>query len=85
MHYAYIGRLNSPGYSPVYGLPKSLQPKEDKFGMVMHLSENGEILNTLFDSTGIEIPEAGSVKEQIGFLCLGGDNLPYIGKYKLKQ
>lgn len=68
----------------VYGLPKWLQPKEDKFGMVMHLSENGEILNTLFDTTGIAMPEAGSVKEQNGFLYMGGDNLPYIAKYKLK-
>jgi sugar lactone lactonase YvrE len=68
----------------VYGLPKWLQPKEDKFGMVMHISENGTILNTFFDSTGIAMPEAGSVKEQNGFLYMGGDNLPFIGKYKLK-
>ena len=68
----------------VYGLPKWLQPKEDKFGMVMHLSETGTILNAFFDSTGIAMPEAGSVKEQNGFLYMGGDNLPYIGKYRLK-
>jgi sugar lactone lactonase YvrE len=68
----------------VYGLPNFLQPKQDKFGMVMHLSENGTILNAFFDSTGIAMPEAGSVKEQNGFLYMGGDNLPYIGKYKLK-
>jgi sugar lactone lactonase YvrE len=68
----------------VYGLPKWLQPKEDKFGMVMHLSENGAILSTFFDSTGIVMPEAGSVKEEKDFLYIGGDNLPYIGKYKLK-
>ena len=68
----------------VYGLPNWLQPKEDKFGMVMHISENGTILNTFFDSTGIIMPEAGSVKEQNGFLYMGGDNLPYIAKYKLK-
>jgi hypothetical protein len=52
--------------------------------MVMHLSENGTILNTFFDTTGIVMPEAGSVKEQNGFLYMGGDNLPYIAKYKLK-
>ena len=69
----------------IYGLPNFLQPKQDKFGMVMHLSENGEILNAFFDATGIVMPEAGSVKEQVGFLYMGGDNLPYIGKYKLKQ
>ncbi len=43
-----------------------------------------KILNTYFDTTGIAMPEAGSVKEQNGFLYMGGDNLPYIGKYKLK-
>lgn len=69
----------------VYNLPNWLQPKQDKFGMVMHISENGTILNTFFDSTGIVMPEAGSVKEQNGFLYMGGDNLPYIAKYKLKQ
>lgn len=69
----------------VYGLPNWLQPKQDKFGMVMHISENGTILNTFFDSTGIVMPEAGSVKERNGFLYMGGDNLPYIGKYKLKK
>jgi sugar lactone lactonase YvrE len=69
----------------VYGLPKWLQPKEAKFGMVMHLSENGKILNTFFDTIGIAMPEAGSVKEYNGFLYMGGDNLPYIAKYSLKN
>ncbi len=69
----------------VYGLPKWLQPKGDKFGMVMRLSEDGKILDTFADPTGIVMPEAGSVKEQKGFLYMGGDNLPYIGKYKLKE
>jgi hypothetical protein len=68
----------------VFSLPNFLQPKQDKFGMGMHISENGTILNTYFDSKGITMPEAGSVKEHIGFLFMGGDNLPYIGKYRLK-
>lgn len=68
----------------VYGLPNWLQPKQDKFGMVMHISEHGTILNSFFDPTGIVMPEAGSVKEQNGFLYMGGDNLPYIAKYKLE-
>ena len=69
----------------VYSLPIWLQPQQDKFGMVMHISESGEILNSFFDPTGNELPEAGSVKEQNGFLYVGGDNLPYIGKYKIKK
>ncbi len=68
----------------VYSLPNFLQPKQDKFGMVMHISKNGVILNTFFDTTGIVMLEAGSVKEQNGYLYIGGDNLPHIGKYKLK-
>ena len=68
----------------VYALPTWLQPKQDKFGMVMHIDENGTILKTYFDPTGIAMPEAGSVKERNGFLYMGGDNLPYIGKYELK-
>jgi len=68
----------------VYSLPNFMQPKQDKFGMVMHIDENGKILNTFFDTTGKFMPEAGSVKEYKGFLYMGGDNLPYIGKYKLK-
>jgi hypothetical protein len=69
----------------VYGLSKWLQPKEDKFGMVMHLSENGKILNTLSDTIGIAMPEVGSVKEHNGFLYMDGDKLPYIEKYILKH
>ena len=67
----------------VYGLPNFLQPKADKFGMIMHLSTDGSIIETLFDTKGAVLPEAGAVKEQNGYLYIGGDILPYIGKYKL--
>lgn len=67
----------------VYGLPGFLQPKADKFGMVMNISKDGKILQSLFDTKGIIMPEAGAVKEQNGFLYLGGDVVPHIGKYKL--
>jgi sugar lactone lactonase YvrE len=69
----------------VYGLPEFMQPKAVPFGMVMNISEKGEILESLFDSEGIVFPEAGAVKEHDGFLYLGGDVLPYIGKYKLSR
>ena len=68
----------------VYALPEFLQPKAERFGMVMHLSEQGEILQTLFDTSGALLPEAGAVKEHEGFLYIGGDVLPHIGKYKLE-
>ena len=69
----------------VYALPNWMQPKQDKFGMVMNISKKGIILDTFFDTTGIQIPEAGAVKEQNNFLYIGGDNLPYIGIYKLRH
>ena len=67
----------------VYGLPEFVQPKAEPFGMVMNISTDGEILETLFDSEGVVLPEAGAVKEFNGYLYIGGDVLPYIGKYKL--
>lgn len=67
----------------IYGLPEFMQPKAEAFGMVMHISMDGDILKTLFDTHGTIIPEAGAVKEFNGCLYIGGDVLPYIGKYKL--
>lgn len=69
----------------VYALPNFLQPKAEKFGMVMNISQDGKILRTLFDTKGIVMPEAGAVKEHNGFLYLGGDVVPHIGKYKLED
>ena len=67
----------------VYGLPDFLQPKADKFGMVMNISTNGSIIDLIFDTKGIVLFEAGAVKEHNGYLYIGGDVIPYIGKYKL--
>ena len=67
----------------VYSLPEFMQPKAETFGMVMNVSEEGEIIESLFDTNGTVLPEAGAVKEFNGHLYIGGDVLPYIGKYKL--
>ena len=67
----------------VYALPQWLQPKAEKFGMVMNISKEGEILQTLFDTSGVAVPETGTVKEKDGYLYFGGDVVPFIGKYKL--
>lgn len=69
----------------VYGLPGFLQPKAERFGMVMHVSAEGAILQSLFDTQGLVMPEAGAVREHKGYLYLGGDVLPHIGKYKLEE
>lgn len=68
----------------VYALPSFLQPKPVKFGMVMHVSATGEVLGTLFDPSGKQVPEAGAVKEHQGKLYIGGDVVPYIARYSIK-
>lgn len=68
----------------VYALPEFMQPKQDKFGLVLNISEQGEILSSLYDITGTVIPEAGSVKENNGYLYIGGDIVPYISKYQIE-
>jgi sugar lactone lactonase YvrE len=67
----------------IYSLPEFMQPKSETFGMVMNVSEKGVIIESLFDTNGTVLPEAGAVKEFNGSLYIGGDMLPYIGKYKL--
>ena len=51
--------------------------------MVMNISSDGVIIDTLFDTKGTVLFEAGAVKEHKGHLYIGGDAIPYIGKYKL--
>ncbi len=67
----------------IYAIPLWLQPKQEPFGMVMHISENGEILKTYYDTTGKYVSEASSIEESDGFIYLGGDLTDHIGKYKL--
>jgi sugar lactone lactonase YvrE len=68
----------------VYALPEFLQPKAEKFGMLMHISADGKILHSFFDTKGIVMPEAGAVKEKDGYLYLGGDVVPHIGRFMLE-
>jgi sugar lactone lactonase YvrE len=75
---------NKPGIKKfVYALPNFLQPKPEKFGMVLHISQDGKILSALYDTKAVIMPEAGAVKEYKDYLYLGGDVVPHIGKYKL--
>ncbi|WBX72999.1 SMP-30/gluconolactonase/LRE family protein [Tenacibaculum pacificus] len=69
----------------VYGLPSFMQPKAVPYGMLMHLSSNGEIIKTYYDTTGEFVAEATSVEEHNGYLYLGGDVSGHIGKYKLEK
>lgn len=67
----------------IYGLPSFVQPKAEKFGMVLEVSPSGEIIQALFDSKGETVTEAGAVKEWKGYLYLGGDVVSYVSKVKL--
>jgi hypothetical protein len=60
-----------------------MQPKAETFGMIMNVSEEGETIESLFDTNGKVLPEAGAVKKFNEHLYTGGDVLPYVGKYKL--
>jgi hypothetical protein len=67
----------------IYGLPSFVQPKAEKFGMVIEVSDSGKIIQALFDSKGETVTEAGAVKEWNGYLYLGGDVVSYVSKVKL--
>ena len=68
----------------VYSLPEFMQPTQDEYGIILNISEDGEILSALFDTQGKVIPEAGAVKENDGVLYIGGDIVPYIASYTIK-
>jgi len=68
----------------VYSLPDFVQPKAEKFGMVLEISEEGEILQALFDPQGQIVTEAGAVVEHNGYLYLGGDIVTYVSKHQLQ-
>lgn len=67
----------------VYSLPEIMQPKQEKFGLILNISEQGHILSSLYDTTGKVISEAGAVKEYKEHLYIGGDIVSSISVYKL--
>jgi len=68
----------------VYALPLWIQPRQEAFGMIMHLSESGEILKVYYDTSGKYVSEASSIEEHNGYIYIGGDLTDHIGKYRLK-
>jgi sugar lactone lactonase YvrE len=69
----------------IFAIPLWMQPKQEPFGMIMHLSKDGEILKTYYDTSGKIVSEASSVEEHNGYLYLGGDLTDHIVKYKLDE
>ena len=68
----------------VFGLPSFVQPKAEKFGMILEISEEGKIIQALFDTSGDAVMEAGAVKEFNNHLYIGGDVVSYIAKYEIE-
>ena len=69
----------------IYALPLWMQPEQEAFGMIMHLSESGEVINTYYDTSGKYVSEASSIEEHNGYLFIGGDMTDHIGKYKIEK
>jgi sugar lactone lactonase YvrE len=69
----------------VYALPLWMQPELEAFGMIMRLSESGEILKTYYDTSGKYVSEASSVEEHKGYIFIGGDITDHVGRYKLER
>lgn len=69
----------------VYALPNRMQPQQKKFGMMMHISNQGEILKTYYDTTGDFVSEVSSIEERNGYLYFGGDLIDHIVKFKLVE
>ncbi|MCT4582695.1 MAG: SMP-30/gluconolactonase/LRE family protein [Flavobacteriales bacterium] len=69
----------------IYALPMWLQPKQKPYGMLMHLSENGNILKTYYDTSGKIVSEVSSIEEHKGILYMGGDLLNHINQYNIQE
>jgi sugar lactone lactonase YvrE len=64
-------------------LPKSLWPSPEPYGLVLALSEKGEILESLHDPSGKHLREITSAREFSGRLYLGSLHNDRIGVYPL--
>ncbi|CAF1070278.1 unnamed protein product [Didymodactylos carnosus] len=54
-----------------------------RHGLVIEVDNNGQILRSLHDPEGINIPSTSQVTEYNGYLYFGSYYLPYIGAFKL--
>ena len=56
-----------------------------KYGLVVELNENGQIIRSLHDPAGVLFPSVSEVQEENGILYLGSSDRPFIGKLSLTQ
>jgi len=69
----------------IFGLPAFVQPKAEKFGMILEVSDTKKIIRALFDTDGSVIPEAGAIIEKDNILYIGGDRVSFVAKHRLKK
>ncbi|MHA4809003.1 SMP-30/gluconolactonase/LRE family protein [Flavitalea flava] len=62
----------------VMGLPGFLKPQPAPFGLLLHIDEQGKILNSYYDTQGKTVSEMSSVFEYKDKLYMGGDNLDHL-------
>jgi sugar lactone lactonase YvrE len=68
----------------VLGLPDFMKPTAQLFGVLLHIDEEGKILNCYYDTDGTVVSEISSVFEYEGKLFMGGDDLDHINYIDLK-
>ncbi|MCC5815131.1 MAG: SMP-30/gluconolactonase/LRE family protein [Leptospira sp.] len=66
-------------------LPKMFWPKPQPYGFVLKISDQGEILESYQDPTGMHLKEITHAQEQDGFLYLGSLYNDRVGKFKLES
>lgn len=69
----------------ITSIPLWMQPKQESFGMIMNIDTSGEVLSTLYDTSGKKVPEASSIEEYNNKLYLGGDLIDHIAIYTLPE
>jgi len=57
----------------------------EKYGLVVELNTNGEIIRTLQDPTGNQIAAVSEAHEHDGFLYLGSYDRPYVSRVALTK
>ncbi|MEM6629849.1 MAG: SMP-30/gluconolactonase/LRE family protein [Bacteroidota bacterium] len=66
----------------VYRLPESLQPQQERYGMVLGFDTNGQLVHNLQEPSG-RVAIITSVQEEKGYLYLGSLSEPSFGRYTL--
>ncbi|KXX69053.1 SMP-30/gluconolactonase/LRE family protein [Flammeovirga sp. SJP92] len=67
----------------VFAMPDFMKPKPEKYGLVMEVSDQGEIIRVFTDEEGKVVEEAGAIVEKDGLLFLGGDIVNSVSVFEL--